>query len=464
MINLFVTAALTVLVLGVLLNFPQLMVSLWSRWQKNKLFLIAWLIMFVGIALFVKHSSSITSISSMDPSSRNQALFMTFGGIMTFIMMLLSRPFKHLFCLPLICLILYAVIGIMSSFCSSTPLLSAYKATLLVIDALLAASALKYFEKQLEGEVKLLELTYALLVAVIISSFLGTIIWPQEALVRTSGPVGVILYGTLPHVNPNELGFLGAVLSGVSCNRLLIKSTTMNTIQWLCLLFGGLAVVFLTQSRTSIIGLLLAGTLIVWGRPRLRWLGFFSVILLGACLAFYASVSDVGKIESVGSSIEYLQRGQEKGGLRTIKGRLSAWRNIGWEMFLDRPFVGHGFDTGVRYGGIKYGIAKTHMHNSFFQVLANSGLLGLIPWLLFIFTVSWCTFKDLFRYHWPVRTYADKIHVEVAAVLLIILTRSLTGSVLVNHSWSLMLFLSIYVFYIVSLHQRRMQLNAPESS
>lgn len=116
-------------------------------------------------------------------------------------------------------------------------------------------------------------------------------------------------------------------------------------------------------------------------------------------------------------------------------------------MLDDKPILGHGYDAGVRYGAKKYGIEGTHMHNAHFQILANSGILGYVPWLLMVAVVSWRMARRLMRDHWPATTGEDRFFVEMFAVLLLILLRTITGQVLVTHQWSLMLFLGVVVCY-----------------
>jgi O-antigen ligase len=65
-----------------------------------------------------------------------------------------------------------------------------------------------------------------------------------------------------------------------------------------------------------------------------------------------------------------------------------------WKMFLDRPFLGHGLNTfmsifeaysaGLRFGGISYA------HNCYMQILAETGIFGLLSflWMIAVLFVS----------------------------------------------------------------------------
>ena len=108
---------------------------------------------------------------------------------------------------------------------------------------------------------------------------------------------------------------------------------------------------------------------------------------------------------------------------------------------MESPLIGNGFDSGVRYSGLLIG----HLHNSYFQILANSGLLGFLPWLAMLMIV---VYKILHQLLLVIRKKTANLEQEKVAMVLFVtlialLGRSLTGSVLVSHSWSLLLFLSM---------------------
>lgn len=418
--------------------------------RVNKILFVAWSVMFVGIAVFSQQVGQVTNVAAIDSSSRNQLLAMFLAGVLSILLCNKYYAYNKAFSLPLILLFLYGLSGILTSIFSPTPMLSAYKATLVIVDVLLAASAIKILDGKADMRLYLANIVYGILAVFLIGSLIGIFIRPHDALLPSGGAIGVILFGTFPVLNANELGFLAAVLAIVSFTRSLkFKGRVKNRPLWLAIMTLALVVVFLAQSRTAIVSFVFAAGFILWFAPGYRKYTVIPIVLLFFSIIFVASVGDVTELSVVSSGAEYLQRGQEESGLRSIKGRANAWTGIGLEMFFDNPLIGHGFDAGVRYGGAEYGI-KTHMHNSYFQVLANSGLLGFIPWFIFIIMVSVYITKNFRRNLKNSVDIASNAHIEVMAVLLVILLRSITGSVMVNHSWAGMLLLALFVYCVLN--------------
>lgn len=72
--------------------------------------------------------------------------------------------------------------------------------------------------------------------------------------------------------------------------------------------------------------------------------------------------------------------------------RLAFW-HAHWEMFREKPWIGHGFSLGKEYRQPYYELIglgdfpyKYEAHNLFLQIMVNSGLLGL---MLFVLTMYW---------------------------------------------------------------------------
>ena len=183
--------------------------------------------------------------------------------------------------------------------------------------------------------------------------------------------------------------------------------------------------------------------------PGRRWIASVAGLVI---LVAVSSSAITGKLpgwigEPLETTARYAARGQSAGGLQTLQDRARMWFSAGLAMVDDKPILGHGYDAGVRYGGEKYGLRGTHMHNAHFQVLANSGMLGYMLWLIMVAVVSWRMARRLMRDHWPATTGEDRFFAEMFAVLLLILLRTVTGQVLVTHQWSLLLFLGLVVCY-----------------
>ena len=127
---------------------------------------------------------------------------------------------------------------------------------------------------------------------------------------------------------------------------------------------GGV-IVFLSDSRTGYLGLLVALFVAALYRPRIgrvQMNGISRAIVLAvAALAFVALIVLLDP---------------------TINNRIPVWATF-WNLWWSSPLVGvggEGIATAIQGDGLLGGWA-THGHNIFIDPLARSGLLGLLPLL-----------------------------------------------------------------------------------
>jgi O-antigen ligase len=89
---------------------------------------------------------------------------------------------------------------------------------------------------------------------------------------------------------------------------------------------------------------------------------------------------------AAGSSLRYLSRGQDVAQIRAASGRLEMWSAI-WNEYLASPIIGHGYFVTSRTGKLEvWNILANHTaHNIYLQVLATTGLVGML-----IFALAMC--------------------------------------------------------------------------
>ena len=151
----------------------------------------------------------------------------------------------------------------------------------------------------------------------------------------------------------------------------------------------------------------------------------------------------------------YMSRGLSDEQLTTMSGRTELWA-IGWKMFLDSPFFGHGFETGVSHKGVLYGLKQgLHMHNAHMQVLVNTGIFGYLLWFSMLYITSWKLFskRKFIRANSQPHRDNTHFHYETLAVLGIMLLRTMTGSVLVFHQYSFIIIMGIMVYLALIRYQ-----------
>jgi O-antigen ligase len=80
-------------------------------------------------------------------------------------------------------------------------------------------------------------------------------------------------------------------------------------------------------------------------------------------------------------------------------GRLELWGRA-WDFFSSNPLFGIGASNFADYNAFKYG-DQLVVHNTFLEILTESGLIGLLIYVLFVFTVLLQIFKANIHRKYP---------------------------------------------------------------
>jgi O-antigen ligase len=176
---------------------------------------------------------------------------------------------------------------------------------------------------------------------------------------------------------------------------------------------------------------------IFWSRVRWVTFAFVGIFILAGA---YGLVMQE-RMDVVDQTEDYLRRGQTEQQIESMSGRTSLW-SIGMEMVADSPLFGHGYQTGARFGGSTYGLQiGTNLHNSHFQVLIDSGLVGYTLWLVFLVSGGWLVLR---RRKNDSSAHGDHVtfNVEIAVLSVMLLVRTLIGHAMVALDIGIMFFLS----------------------
>ncbi|KAA1188941.1 O-antigen ligase family protein [Pseudohalioglobus sediminis] len=399
----------------------------------------AWSLVFFGLGVYFTRRANVTSVGSMDASGIFQLVCIGFAGFLLLAVLLSERSLKFPRSNSVMFLAMYGLLGVASAVYSPAPFVSGYKGLLILLDCLLVLvcfrQALRYGSARVY-----LELCYFFIAVFCAGALIGPFVYPELALKKSNGALGYILQGTIPYMNPNELGFISGVLTLVGVRRSFFSRSLGERLGWAGLAILGASVLFLAQSRTGLVGVLLGLVIMSISIPRMSRVASLFVVLSPILISasFYFSW------DASTSVVEYVERGQQQGGLSSMYDRLARWVEVGGSMIIESPILGHGYDAGVRYGVTVFGIEQTHMHNTYVQILVNSGLLGFVFWLVF-FTVSLKTIFKGFKSGVPAVDESSGFAVETWTVITLILIRTMTGQVLVTHQWALLIFLAAYI-------------------
>lgn len=179
----------------------------------------------------------------------------------------------------------------------------------------------------------------------------------------------------------NDLGFWAGV--GVLLYITLSDSTHSTVLKMLCFLMAGmcLAVLGMSQSATSLLAMLIAGSLSLYLFIAIRFqLGFIRMAVMAILFAAVVAliISNIETAELVGRSGDLTGRGE-------------VWRQT-WKLILERPLTGFGYGSlwfptdatiWIQQSLTDFTWVVYHAHNGLLQVASEVGLpLALLAVLM----------------------------------------------------------------------------------
>lgn len=179
----------------------------------------------------------------------------------------------------------------------------------------------------------------------------------------------------------HPLTFAYVMLFFVPAGWLGILRRPTDSASWVVLI-GGLAGVYASQSRTvqALCALAIVVEALVFAKGRARKFALVVIVALGATVALIDNPMKERFVRTVTESYDVQSSYKDD--------RLAFW-DVHWEMFKERPLLGHGENISTAYRRPYYekmGLGdlarKFEAHNSYLQVLVNTGVIGLCLYLL----------------------------------------------------------------------------------
>lgn len=190
-------------------------------------------------------------------------------------------------------------------------------------------------------------------------------------------------------MNPNMAGLLGAVLLPIV---IAAPRAFLGGVAWMrapAIVFL-IVSIFMSGSRSAIIGSALAGALLLIYRSKL---GSFFAISAGAALVW--AIFTYAPLEHVDDTMfGHITRTKH---IHTLSGRLELWE-MGWNAAQESPVVGLGWgasrslgmefdmDAIMKGGGLNF---ASNLHSAHVQLLVDLGVVGLAVFWLFSLCVLW---------------------------------------------------------------------------
>ena len=398
---------------------------------------LAWFTMFISILIWnINATTTQSSGASLGNTGNVYRIFLVMFSLAVgaYALMKNSGNLSKRLTLPITLFIVYAIVAFSSSLL--VPVNSFYtmwKSMEILIDLMILLAILCHvtpYESILKSY-KLLIFIHVVLLAIFT---IEAIVAPSTVLIPSRGTIPFTMRGYIPRYNGNSLAFLCAIVAFYSfCRAINFKR---HKSLYIALFTWAFIVLILAQSRTSLVGLIVAIMVFTYFNKNRKT--FYSLIALSVLLSLLATVA--GSIEA------YLTRGQSAELMGSLSGRTHGWE-ASIDAFIASPIVGHGFAAAARTDILGVAGAST-LHGAVFDVMVGTGMMGLIPWTLSIILIG----KALLR-----RKEIEDIggiykvqHYEFMGLFSLLMVRSLTSSGIAFHEHTLMLLLIIYG-YIASL-------------
>lgn len=279
-------------------------------------------------------------------------------------------------------LTVYGLVCLASTAWSVFPSWTLYKSFEYLVDIALLAAILESLDSTDEYR-NLFNWTWALYALLLLSVWIGAIIWPQEALYGADLPGAVMtlrLGGVMPAMSANDVGTYAAILGLLCLARLFPISEEGFYKPWYALLLvSSLVTMVLSQTRTAMAGFVLGGFVIMVFSKRGK---------LGALLTFI--VGPIVAVSTMGGLIwAFLARGQSEDQMANLSSRAQWWA-FAWQTYLERPLTGLGAYAAGRFAVMaKMGMGGTSsMHSDYLETIVGTGIWGIIP-LIAALAVTW---------------------------------------------------------------------------
>ncbi len=322
----------------------------------------------------------------------------------------------------------YSLISILSTFWSTYPTWTLYRSFEYFVDVWLAAATIAAVRREADLAA-MFDWSWILVLILTASAWVGALFSPGQAIIPGVGILGPQLRGVIPVQAANGVGELGALLAVMALTRLLFPTALKRV--YSCLFIAALGTLLLSQSRSPLMGFLLALPLILFTARRIR-VGLLLALLLPAVL-FVTNLGDL--------LWQFFLRGQGQELFATLSGRMDWWR-YSLPILRERPLWGYGAYAGGRFivlAELDVTLSSS-IHNTWLEVLLGTGLLGLLP-LLAAFCWVWVLLIGR-RPAWGAST--QRMHAEAIGIFSVLSVRSIFTANLIWHPPLMFLLVLVY--------------------
>ena len=383
-----------------------------------------WLLLFVSALVFRIRTLQDIKETPVDDWAAFRITLVSITALVLFVRLVLRKTdwIPSLFQGLVGALAIYALVCGISTAWSVYPAWTLYKSLEYLTDVSLMAAIL-ISARSLSAWKSLFDWTWLMLGGLLLTVWVGAILWPTQAFTTGSDLIPLRLLGVMPAIDQNSVGEYAADLAIVAIARLLFLSRERR---WRAfygvLLTFGLVTLVMSQTRAAIIGFLAGAVLVLFFAKRR---GMLTTLIVSVALLL--SLTAAGNL--VGT---YWQRNERPEDMETVSGRLPRWE-AAWEMAEKRPLIGYGAYAAARFAVLTSNddAAWSSVLNAYVEVLVGTGIMGLIPLLAALIGTWWVLIRALGRA--IARSLGQRLALEVLGVLAVITVRSFSTTHLVWH-------------------------------
>jgi O-antigen ligase len=343
---------------------------------------------------------------------------------------------------PLIVLLFYAGIGLASSiFVSPEPIGAAYWA-LEYISVIIVVMALASSPEPEAHLTRYISVNWGCCAAICMGLLAGIPLGGGTLGQTVGSPLGVMAYGRF---HEDVMGMAGTRNTGfgrfagivflVGLAKLLHDRKDKKTLFiWTPLMLTAGLALLLSQARTSWVSVVVAAVVLLARAPT-RWrVPIIMTIPLALPLVWLTGFGH--------GCLLYLTRG--RGFDPTLTGRTATWAQ-GWQALQQSPWVGLGFWAD------RYFLNGANMQNTLFDALIQSGLLGLVP---FVIALVWVWIGILRFYCTKPAGEASSLPGELLAVMTFFTIYSITEITYSFYSVGWMAMAPLFAHVQLRVHQK----------
>jgi hypothetical protein len=389
---------------------------------------LIWMLMFVSDFVWQQRSAQATEADPLSPSTWARIgpeLVIGFVLLFGLARKKIDWP-KSLFQGLLNAIVVFCVIGFISTLWSVYRPFSAYKSIEFLMDGAILATIIMSISDVAEFET-FWNFAWILSGATLLWVWCGLIFWPSEALqpVPESDDPVPRLQGVIPVIGYNAVGVTGAILALIALARLFPfgRAKVKNGAWYLGIFIFGFASMFMAQTRSAIAGFGLAAVLILLLAGR-----FYLLMGAGAVGLATLLVTPLGPL-----AWDFVSRAQSAQQLESLSGRTDWWA-YGFEIWQQHPYTGVGMWAAGKFAVLEVvskGDTPT-LHSDWLEIFVGTSVWGLFPVIFLVLACWWLLMHFVFNKEFSLAE--RQLAMEAIGVLMILTVRSFFNVELVWHS------------------------------